>query len=206
MKMLLKVLGVFLLLALIGGNPVVGVPVALGVIAYIIYNKKNPKTQIAATKELIKPIANIKRSKISFNVTGITKPNDKGENPQQNIKEFVKQYIEMNGYSYMDMTNKEILEHGEDVYEVDIYGSDDISFKQEPDNPFDPSAIKVIHDEIGHVGYVPKDLTKKVWNIVSSEHDIEWKLVGGKFKYIDYEEDKVKTKTNTYGISIELLY
>lgn len=146
---------------------------------------------------------------ICFRVAGISKKNDRNEDIQKLIKGFVKQEIEMQDYSYDGMTNKEIFECGKEVYEADIDGCDEISFVPEPDNPYDPNAIKVIHDEIGHIGYVPADMAKRVSDIISSDYDIEWKLVGGKYKYVDIDdfgEEKVKTETLTYGISIDLYY
>lgn len=146
---------------------------------------------------------------IYFNVAGISKTNDQNQNIQKLIKGFVKEHIEMVGYRYEDMTKKEILESYENVYEADIYGDHEIKFEPEPDNPYDPNAIKVIHEDIGHIGYVPKDINKKVLDIISSDYNIEWKLIGGKYKYADIDDDgneKVITKTLNYGITIDLYY
>lgn len=151
-----------------------------------------------------------KENHIFFNVAGISKKNDKGNDIQKLIKDFVKQQIEMDDYPYEGMTNKEILESRlDEVYEANISGYSEISFEPEPDNPYDSNAIKGIHEEIGHVGYIPRDMTRKVFNAISNDYEIEWRLVGGKYKYVDideYGEEKIRTKTLNYGIIIDLYY
>lgn len=143
-----------------------------------------------------------------FNVAGITKKNDKGQDIQRLIRQYVRNELELTGDAYYGMTNKEIYESGEDrVFEADISGSYEITFEPEPDNPYDPKAIKVIHSEIGHIGYVPREFTDQVHSVLKNkEYRIEWKLTGGKYKYVDYEEDRVKTGTLNYGITIDVYY
>jgi hypothetical protein len=142
----------------------------------------------------------------TFKVTGISKKNDKGESIQQNIKQLVKDYIDDGGIRYDGLSNKEILDNNYDAYEVYIYGFNEISLVPEVDNQYDSNAIKVIHSEIGHIGYVPKESNKKVKELLDNNCSINWELIGGKIKYVDWDEYKVKTKTLTYGVKIELIY
>ena len=169
------------------------------------FSQLDLQPQITLESSSIKPS---KQKHFYFNVAGITKKNDKGKDIQRLIQKYVKKEIELQGYSYNGMTDKEIYESGEDrVYEADISGSYEIIFEPEPNNPHDPNAIKVIHKEIGHVGYVPREYTDRMHHVLKNkEYEIEWKLVGGKYKYIDYEEDKVKTETLNYGITIDVYY
>ena len=104
------------------------------------------------------------------------------------------------------LSNKQRSLNMEDVYEADIYGYSEITLTTEPNNEYDPNAIKVMHKEIGHIGYVPKELTNRVKTALKNDCEIEWKLVGGKMKYIDYDEDKVRTKTLNYGVIIDIYY
>jgi hypothetical protein len=161
----------------------------------------------AATEPVQKVKKTPKPNHINFNVVGISKNNDVGQDIQSLIKDFVKEEIEMgNVDAYEGLTNKEILMDDLEVYEVDIYGDYEIELVPEPDNLFDPEAIKVIHDEIGHLGYVPREMTSRVSEAIENDADLEWKLVGGKIKYADLESDKVRTKTLNYGVSIDLYY
>lgn len=142
-----------------------------------------------------------------FKVVGISKKNDEGKDIQKLIKQYVKDEIDSGEEVYEGLTNKEIIEDGYDeIYEVDLYGFDEINLIPEPDNPYDPDAIKVFHEEIGHIGYVPSDMTSRVRAALKKGCNIEWKLLGGKKKVLDDLEDKVLTETLNYGMSIEVKY
>ena len=72
-----------------------------------------------------------------------------------------------------------------DVYEFDIAGMmyrdlkkvkkceglSDARLVAEPTNEFDPNAIKIIHESNTHVGYIPKDQTATVRNLVQLPAD-----------------------------------
>lgn len=166
--------------------------------------KKGSPTTSTYSPKITKPS---KANHIFFNVVGISKKNDKGRDIQSLIRAYVDDELEMEHVdAYEDLTNKEILEDDLEVFEVDISGDFEIELDPEPDNPYDPNAIKVIHDEIGHIGYVPKEMTMKVKEAIDNDADLEWRLIGGKMKYVDSETDKVKTKTLTYGVTIDLYY
>lgn len=137
----------------------------------------------------------------TFRIVGITY-----EGREKNIKEIVNDWKECNPEDlYFGMKNKEIADEYENIYEVDVYDWCDIKLIPEPDNKHDPNAIKVVSD-FGMLGYVPADETKKVKGIIEKEHDLQWKIIGGKYKYYDDAEDKVRTKTLTYGVEIYLNY
>lgn len=218
MKILLKILGILLILSgltlLLTEDFLAGLFSILFGIYLLKYKKSNKQNKNANSKNTIESPKSIIAKKqpsldqhFFFNVVGISKKNDRSEDIQKLIKEFVKDELEYGGLDkYEGMTNKEILEYEEDVYEVDIYGFDEISLEPEPENPYDSNAIKVIHDEIGHIGYVPRDSTDRVKTALQNDYDLEWKLVGGKMKYVDQDEYKVRTKTLNYGIVINIYY
>jgi len=106
---------------------------------------------------------------------------------------------------YEGLTNKDIKEEYAEVYEVSINDWTVIELVPEPDNKYDPNAVKVV-SEFGVLGYVPADKTLNVKSILEKGHTLSWSLVGGKYKYYDDFENKVKTKTLTYGIEIYLNY
>lgn len=217
MKILLKILGILLILSgltlLLTEDFLAGLFSILFGIYLLKYKKSNRQNKNANSKNAIESKSTIAKYQSSFdqhfffNVVGISKKNDRNEDIQKLIKAFVKDELEYGGLDkYEGMTNKEILEYEEDVYEVDIYGFDEISLEPEPENPYDPNAVKVIHEEIGHIGYVPREYTDRVKTALRNDYEIEWKLAGGRLKYVDDDEYKVKTKTLNYGVVIDIYY
>ena len=211
----MKILAIILIMVGVGG--ILGKEFLVGVLFLIagllmLKKLKPKKTNTSKSKYppspgLENPEKPSKENHFFFNVAGISKTNDRGEDIQSLIKRYVAEQLEYGGEEkYEGMTNKEILEYGDDVYEVDLDGGCEVTLELEPDNPYDPNAIKVIHDEIGHIGYVPTEHTARTKTALGNDCDIDWKLVGGKYKYVDDEEDKVKTKTLTYGMSIDIRY
>lgn len=217
--MLKKVFGVLLiafgvlgLFTLVVDFTIIGLlsGIILIAIGYNLFSNKKavPKHNYKAANPNITPTTRSTNEKrITFNVAGISKKNDQGENIQKLIRDFVKDEIEFGGEdAYEGMTNKEILEYGEPVFEVDLGDYGDIELIPEPDNPYDSNAIKVIHNDIGHIGYVPKEITTKLQPLLDKNYEVEWKLVGGKRKYVDENEDKVRTETLHYGMVIDLIH
>lgn len=214
----LKYLGVFLIIAGIGGIISNEIPlgllfVALGfVLAFnerLIKKAENTYINKKYETESIPYAAKPDKKTITFRVAGVTKKNDEGKDIQKLLAELAKDEL-MHSEPYGGLTYKEILEDypsGEKVYELlDADFLEEIEFEFEPDNLYDPNAIKVIHEYIGHIGYVPREDNVKVGKIIrEKEYEISWKLVGGKYKYVD-EEDKVRTGKDNYGVLIELSY
>ena len=99
-----------------------------------------------------------------------------------------------------DMSKKEIIECymcDEYLYKYEpFYGHADLI--PEPDNPYDPNAIKVIVDDI-LIGYVPAKRTKSIKKILESGNVIEigCEIYGGSYKVLpDEESDLVRGKTD----------
>lgn len=145
------------------------------------------------------------KKEIIFTVAGVT-----FNGIQAKFKSMVKSEDESSD-PYEGLSNKEILEmYSEDdkIYEVDIYGSTEIKLIPDPQNKFDSNAIKVVHEDLGDIGFVPAVDCKKVKKVLESGYSLKWKLIGGKYKYIEYDsskaKDAVKTENNTYGILITL--
>jgi len=146
-----------------------------------------------------------RKKEIIFNVAGVT-----FNGIQSKLKSMVRNENEAS-IPYEGMSNKEILEtYSEDdkIYEVEIYGSTEIKLIPDPQNKFDVNAIKVVHEELGDIGFVPAVDCKRVKKVLESGYSLNWKLIGGKYKYIEYDSEKdkdvVKTENNTYGILITL--
>ena len=155
-----------------------------------------------------------KKTKYTFKVAGITKNNDCNEDIQKLIRAFVRDELEEGCEPYDGLTNKDILEdyYDDRVYEAfGICGTTEIDFIFEPDNPYDANAIKVIHEDVGHIGYVPKADNIKVSEIINNtKYKVLWEIVGGKYKYVgqdENDEDRVMVeKDYSYGVKVEIAY
>lgn len=197
--------GVLALLLVIAHPLFMVIAVTAFILAYTNKSKKDDQPESAVTPQPAKGEPEPKNH-FYFNVVGVTRKNDQGKDIQKLIRAYVKDEVEFSGSAYEGLTNKEILESGEDVYEADVSGNYEVTLQPEPSNPYDPDAVKVIHESIGHIGYVPREHTGKALKAISEDHEIEWRIVGGKYKYVDREEEKVRTKTLTYGITVDVDY
>lgn len=135
------------------------------------------------------------------------------------LKEIVRQLKKLDAFfldPYEGMTNKEIKEetYGEKIYE---YEGSSILFgelEDEPENEYDPNAIKVnLVDDGGNryfIGYVPKELTLKIKELREEyPHYVATSLLGGKYKmqeYNDYGEDVIVKGEDEYGIELSVSF
>jgi len=93
------------------------------------------------------------------------------------------------------------------VWEVaGIEGTGGITFLEEPENKYDPNAIKVYMDGPGHIGYVPATETKRLKSMLSNKNEyiVKWELTGGKVKDIS-SGDEIRIKNLSYGVRIRLM-
>lgn len=115
--------------------------------------------------------------------------------------------------SKKDMINDFLYDKKIYQYEFFIHKTELIP---EPDNPYDPNAIKVIMDGV-HVGYIKKGSCAHVKNLMNSGTilSIKGSIYGGKYKYLaktvelygdekpsDFELEKDETE---YGALIEII-
>ena len=78
------------------------------------------------------------------------------------------------------------------IYEYDFYPTK-VELVPEPDNEYDPNAVKVIVDNV-LVGYIKAGSCKHILNIINSNRieKIECTIKGGKYKYLGYDDDTDK--------------
>ena len=116
--------------------------------------------------------------------------------------------IMIENYEY-EKSKKELLEDGyEDgdiIYKYDI-ADEEALLVPEPTNEYDPNAIKVMIGDI-HVGYVPKDETIEVSEILKKEViEVICRFTYGPYKIIedDYDDmtDTVKTNVRTVNNNV----
>lgn len=106
-----------------------------------------------------------------------------------------------------DMTKKEIVDAymtDESIYKY-IFSIDDVQLEPEPDNPYDPNAIKVIADGV-FIGHVPAKSTNRVKQLLGKSPEISCELYGGPSKIVFEESDGSYTmKKSDHNIGAEVI-
>ena len=96
-----------------------------------------------------------------------------------------------------DMSKNELIDEfdeNEKIYKY-YFNPNKTELIEEPDNPHDPNAIKVVIDDV-LVGYIKKNSCSRVRNLLHSNSilKIDAEISGGPYKiiYSDYDDDKEK--------------
>ena len=107
------------------------------------------------------------------------------------LKNLLRLGIKNEAYS---ASKKDLIEDGligERVWEVEFYPCK-AELVPEPDNAYDPNAIKVVVDG-EHVAYIKKGSCKHLLKVIKTGRiqDIKCEIAGGKYKYIseDYDDN-----------------
>ena len=116
-----------------------------------------------------------------------------------------------------EYSKRELIDEGyedEKVYYYD-FNPYTVELIEEPDNKFDPNAIKVVVDGV-HVGYIKKGSCTHVKNLLKSGKiaKIDAEIHGGKYKllYSEYDGDKDKevyeleAGESNYYVTVEIKY
>lgn len=108
-----------------------------------------------------------------------------------------------------DLTKKEIEEDGlEDTY---LYKYSvafaDVDLVPEPDNQYDPNAIKVVADGI-LVGYVPAKKTKAVRKIMDEKEIVkaQCQIYGGDYKVLNYDSSSIRKGSTDLKAVVSIKY
>ena len=108
------------------------------------------------------------------------------------------------------LSKKELIEEcleNERIYERDFYFTK-VELVPEPNNPYDPKAIKVLLDGL-HVGYIKSGSCSHIHNLINDNRieKIDCKIAGGKSKYLHYDEneDKYELSKEEIPLFIHLL-
>lgn len=94
-----------------------------------------------------------------------------------------------------DLSKKELIDNGyenERIYQYEFYPIK-VELVPEPDNTYDPNAVKVIVDN-ELIGYIKSGSCKHILKVIAEDRieKIDCILKGGKYKYIGYDEDEDK--------------
>ncbi|HCZ1934119.1 TPA: HIRAN domain-containing protein [Staphylococcus aureus] len=172
--------------------------------------------QLSKNKETIisndcLPINDDEQTKVEiFDVVGLNY-----EGRRKELKKLIKKMKNNDDFFflYSDLKGNELKE--ELLYEDKVYEISDyevipgVFLQKEPDNPYDENAIKVmISNEYSefHVGYVPREYASRLVNRMDNIVSCNAYINGGKYKTLDYLEEKIVTKESDYGLRVHLEY
>lgn len=172
--------------------------------------------QLSKNKETIisndcLPINDDEQTKVEiFDVVGLNY-----EGRRKELKKLIKKMKNNDDFFflYSDLKGNELKE--ELLYEDKVYEISDyevipgVFLQKEPDNPYDENAIKVmISNEYSefHVGYVPREYSSRLVNHMDNIVSCNAYINGGKYKTLDYLEEKIVTKESDYGLRVHLEY
>ena len=109
--------------------------------------------------------------------------------------------------------HEEMIDEDDPIYETDLTECvEGISLIPEPDNKYDPNAIKVgitINGKDFFIGYVPSDWTEHVQSTLNKlkakkqNVALTGHLIGGKYKFLDLD-DHVRTKSKKLGFIVSV--
>lgn len=138
-------------------------------------------------------------------VVGLSYDNEDGRSRQDIIREYVEEQIESGmEEAYNGQTDEEILskDYNSREYEVTITGDMDLELEAEPDNQYDPNAVKVFLDGEA-IGYIPKEDAKRVKKLIEKEdYFYEFKILGGRYKEV--RDGEVIERDSDYKIFLKL--
>lgn len=130
----------------------------------------------------------------NFHITGVS-------HYLENIEELA---LENSDY---DLTKKEIVDsflYDEKIFKYDFFITD-AKLVPEPENPYDPNAIKVLFNGV-LVGYVKRGSCSHVKKLLASGKikRIDGEITGGKYKlvYYDDESDSYQTEHDEYSYRV----
>ncbi len=110
---------------------------------------------------------------------------------------------------YRDLSSSEIREElegfSDKIFKYEDMSTSDVELVAEPDNRYDPNAIKILILD-NFVGYVPAKIAKKINKYIVDDQYFDTayaEIVGGPYKEFDYIEDKVVTN-NDLDVGFEI--
>lgn len=195
MRLVFLISGALLAIAGAGTvNPILFIIGALLLINYYRYSKalktvtrdQSYSTSAKSSNNEIAPACKIEK----HHVAGVT-----FENRQQKIEQmgFQNEDYYLSKQEFIDSFSEY-----EKVYAID-FDPIKVDLVEEPDNPHDPNAIKVIVDGV-HVGYIKSGSCAHVKKLLHSDSIISIKaeIGGGNYKYLSEEETIEKDSSNFF--------
>jgi len=111
-----------------------------------------------------------------------------------------------------DMSKKQLLDEGLEDEKIEKYSIFvlKVELVDDPENTYDSNAIKVIADGV-HIGFVPKEKTRRVREILAFHPDakLSCDVYGGDYKILEEDDDgnySVEKVSLNYGAEITITY
>lgn len=125
---------------------------------------------------------------------------DEGRSFQDIISLFAQERIHP-GSRFEGLSDEEIVRLRMGVYETELTGLGEIKLIS------DGTRVRVIHDEMGHVGNVPESKSAEVLSVLDGDnrYRVIWQVYGGRYKGYDPESGNVASKDSQYTVHVELL-
>jgi hypothetical protein len=125
---------------------------------------------------------------------------DEGRSFQEIIADFSKERIHP-GSRFEGLSDEEIVRLRMGVFETELTGLGEIKLIS------DGSRVRVIHDEMGHVGNVPENKTEDVLSVLDGDnrYRILWQVYGGRYKGYDPGSGTVASRDAEYTVHVELI-
>lgn len=187
---------------------------ALGILKIVMPEKKE------------KPI--VSNSHISYNpsplnrITEQAKPKATSASDQPLLRAHIKTFVTGLNYEgrqgiiaswkesmyepYDGISTKEMKEDGYGTYYKypKDYETDALTFEPEPTNQYDSNAVKVIHKDMGFIGYIPKEDNERLLKLIDSKESfyVDSEVYGGQYKEVD--DGDITTNNEPYGISLRI--
>lgn len=117
--------------------------------------------------------------------------------------------VENPAYSYSKRQLIDEVSEGERVYEYEFFPSN-VELIEEPDNPHDPNAIKVVIDGV-HVGYIKSGSCSRVRNLLRSGKaiSVEADIYGGNYKLLSLDDDEqyhIEKSETDFGVKVRIIH
>lgn len=117
--------------------------------------------------------------------------------------------VENPAYSYSKRQLIDEVSEGERVYEYEFFPTN-VELIEEPDNPHDPNAIKVVIDGV-HVGYIKSGSCSRVRNLLRSgkTKSVEADIYGGNYKLLSLDDDEqyhIEKNETDFGVKIRIIH
>lgn len=168
------------------------------IVFFVLYLKIEKKP--IENKKYIPSNVNVSNTSASqYKEDNISSPQYKIENHHVAGTSFRQKEIASLAYENFeyDMSKNELIDEFDEnvkIYKYD-FNPNKIELIEEPDNPHDSNAIKVVIDDV-LVGYIKKNSCSRVRNLLYSNSilKIDAEISGGPYKiiYSDYDDDKEK--------------
>lgn len=125
---------------------------------------------------------------------------DDGKSFQDIISDFARNRIHPDS-RFEGLTDDEIVRLRMGVFETELTGLGEIKLISDGTN------IRVIHDEMGHIGNVPESKSDEALSVIDGDNKyrVLWQVYGGRYKGYDQETGTVISKDSAYTVHVELI-